>query len=57
VAATLVATLLLGVESGLVLGVALSLALFLLRASRPHIATVGLCPAPSIFAMCSGTMC
>jgi len=49
VAATLGATLLLGVESGLVLGVALSLALFLLRASRPHIATVGLVPGTEHF--------
>ena len=42
VSTTLVATLLVGVESGLVMGVLVSLALFLLRASRPHIATVGL---------------
>jgi len=49
VAATLGATLLLGVESGLVLGVVLSLALFLLRASRPHIATVGLVPGTEHF--------
>ena len=41
-ASTLAATLLVGVETGLVLGVTVSLALFLLRASRPHIATVGL---------------
>jgi SulP family sulfate permease len=49
VATTLGATLLLGVESGLVLGVVLSLALFLLRASRPHIATVGLVPGTEHF--------
>jgi SulP family sulfate permease len=49
VATTLGATLLLGVESGLVLGVLLSLALFLLRASRPHIATVGLVPGTEHF--------
>jgi SulP family sulfate permease len=42
VAATLVATLAIGVEAGLVLGVAVSLALHLFRTSRPHIATVGL---------------
>jgi SulP family sulfate permease len=42
--ATFLATLVLGVESGLVIGVALSLGLFFLRASRPHIATVGLMP-------------
>ena len=42
VSATLLATLLVGVEQGLVTGVAVSLALFLWRASRPHIATVGL---------------
>jgi len=42
VSTTLLATLLAGVESGLVMGVLVSLGLFLLRASRPHIATVGL---------------
>ena len=42
VTTTLLATLLVGVESGLVMGVLVSLALFLFRASRPHIATVGL---------------
>ena len=47
--ATFLATLLLGVESGLVIGVALSLGLFLLRASRPHIATVGLMPGTEHF--------
>jgi len=41
--------LLVGVESGLVLGVLVSLALFLLRASRPHIATVGLVPGTEHF--------
>ena len=39
--ATLLATLGLGVETGLVAGVAVSLALYLLRTSRPHIAEVG----------------
>lgn len=48
-AATLVGTLLLGVEKGLVLGVALSLALFLFRTSRPHIAEVGRVPGTEHF--------
>jgi sulfate permease, SulP family len=39
--ATLLVTLGLGVETGLVAGVAVSLALYLLRTSRPHIAQVG----------------
>jgi SulP family sulfate permease len=42
-------TLLVGVESGLVMGVIVSLALFLLRASRPHIAIVGLVPGTEHF--------
>ena len=41
-AATLLATLSLGVEAGLVVGVGVSLALYLFRTSRPHIASVGL---------------
>jgi SulP family sulfate permease len=49
VATTLLATLLVGVESGLVMGVVVSLALFLFRASRPHIATVGLVPNTEYF--------
>jgi SulP family sulfate permease len=49
VTTTLLATLLVGVESGLVMGVGVSLALFLLRASRPHIATVGLVPGTEHF--------
>jgi SulP family sulfate permease len=49
VAATLVATLGLGVETGLVVGVSVSLALFLHRTSRPHIATVGLVPGTEHF--------
>ncbi len=44
VAATFLGTLALGVETGLVAGVALSLALYLFDTSRPHIATVGLVP-------------
>ena len=39
--ATLVVTLGSGVETGLVTGVTVSLALYLLRTSRPHIAQVG----------------
>lgn len=42
VLATLVGTLGWGVESGLVIGVSVSLALYLFRTSRPHIAEVGL---------------
>lgn len=49
VTTTLLATLLVGVESGLVMGVVVSLALFLFRASRPHIATVGLIPGTEHF--------
>ena len=49
VAATLLGTLLIGVETGLVMGVVTSLALFLFRASRPHIATVGLVPGTEYF--------
>lgn len=40
-AGTLLATLLLGVETGLVVGVVVSLALYLYRTSRPHVAEVG----------------
>lgn len=39
--ATLVGVLLLGIEQGLLLGVALSILLFLWRTSHPHIAVVG----------------
>ncbi len=42
VAATLAATLMVGVETGLVVGVGVSLALYLYRTSRPHMAEVGL---------------
>lgn len=42
VMATLVATLTVGVETGLVVGVGVSLALYLYRTSRPHMAEVGL---------------
>lgn len=46
---TLIATLTVGVEMGLVIGVGLSLALFLFRTSRPHIAEVGLVPGTEHF--------
>ncbi len=49
VAATLLATLALGVETGLLVGVGVSLALYLWRTSRPHIATVGLVPGTEHF--------
>ena len=42
ISGTVLATLGLGVEAGLMTGVGLSLALFLYRSSRPHIAEVGL---------------
>jgi SulP family sulfate permease len=42
VVATLLATLTVGVEAGLMVGVAVSLALYLYRTSRPHMAEVGL---------------
>jgi SulP family sulfate permease len=48
-AATLAGTLLWGVETGLVLGVGVSLALYLWRTSRPHIAAVGLVPGTEHF--------
>lgn len=49
VAVTLAATLGLGVEQGLIAGVAVSLALYLFRTSRPHIAVVGLVPGTQHF--------
>jgi sulfate permease, SulP family len=49
VAATLIATLTLGVETGLVVGVGVSLALYLFRTSRPHIAMIGLVPGTEHF--------
>lgn len=48
-AVTLVAVLLLGVEVGIVLGVGLSLLLFLWRTSRPHMAVVGQLPGSEHF--------
>jgi len=47
--ATVLATLTVGVEIGLVAGVAVSIALFLFRTSRPHIAEVGLLPGTEHF--------
>jgi SulP family sulfate permease len=49
VISTLIATLLVGVESGLVIGVVTSLVLFLSRASHPHIAIVGWVPGTEHF--------
>jgi sulfate permease, SulP family len=47
--ATLLVTLGWGVEPGLVAGVGVSLGLYLLRTSRPHIAEVGLVPGTEHF--------
>ncbi|MXN66297.1 sulfate permease [Stappia sp. GBMRC 2046] len=49
VAATVLITLGFGVEIGVSSGVALSIALFLLKTSRPHIAEVGLVPGTEHF--------
>ena len=49
VLATFVATLGVGVELGLMVGVGLSLALYLFKTSRPHIAEVGLVPGTEHF--------
>ena len=49
VLATLLVTLTLGVELGLVTGVGVSLSLYLYRTSRPHIAEVGLVPGTEHF--------
>ncbi len=49
VLSTLIITLTIGVELGLVTGVAVSLILFLFRTSRPHIAEVGLVPGTEHF--------
>ncbi|SDH49466.1 sulfate permease, SulP family [Pseudomonas benzenivorans] len=48
-AATLGGVLLLGVEAGILLGVGLSLLLFLWRTSRPHMAVVGQVPGSEHF--------
>jgi SulP family sulfate permease len=47
--ATFVVTLVAGVETGLTTGVGMSLLLFLLRSSRPHIAEVGWLPGTEHF--------
>ncbi|WP_127113915.1 SulP family inorganic anion transporter [Shimia sediminis] len=49
VAATIVLTLGFGVETGVSAGVLLSLALFLYKTSRPHVAEVGLVPGTQHF--------
>ena len=49
VLATLLVTLAFGVELGLLTGVGVSLALYLYRTSRPHIAEVGLVPGTEHF--------
>ncbi len=48
-AATILATLLLGVETGVIAGVGLSLALLVWRSSRPHAAIVGRVPGTEHF--------
>jgi len=47
--ATFLATLLIGIEPGVIAGVGMSLALFLWRASRPHAAIVGRVPETEHF--------
>ena len=47
--ATLLGTLIWGVEAGLVIGVSVSLALFLYHTSKPHIAEVGWVPGTESF--------
>jgi sulfate permease, SulP family len=49
VAATILVTLAVGVEAGVLTGVVVSLALFLYRTSRPHMAVVGLVPGTEHF--------
>jgi sulfate permease, SulP family len=49
VAATILVTLAIGVEAGVLTGVTVSLALFLHRTSRPHMAVVGLVPGTEHF--------
>jgi sulfate permease, SulP family len=46
---TIAVTLVFGIEAGLLAGVLISLALFLLKTSRPHIAEVGLVPGTEHF--------
>jgi SulP family sulfate permease len=47
--ATFLATLVLGVSAGIVLGVAVSLALFMWRSSRPRIVELGYLPGKDVF--------
>jgi SulP family sulfate permease len=47
--ATIVCVLLIGVETGILVGVSLSLLLFLWRTSQPHVAIVGLVPGTEHF--------
>src|SRR5690606_1118901 len=49
VAATILLTLVLGVETGASAGVVLSIALHLYKSSRPHVAEVGLVPGTQHF--------
>jgi len=49
VAATILLTLAMGVEAGVTAGVVLSIALFMLKTSRPHVAEVGLVPGTQHF--------
>ncbi len=49
VATTLLVTLWVGVEAGLLVGIGVSLALFIFRTSQPHIATIGLVPGTEHF--------
>lgn len=49
VAATILVTLGVGVEAGVMAGVVISLGLFLFRTSRPHMAVVGLVPGTEHF--------
>lgn len=48
-AVTFVVTLVVGVEPGLAAGVAFSLAVFLLRSARPHVAELGRVPGSHVF--------
>jgi len=48
-ASTLIAVLLLGIETGLIVGIALSIVLFIRQTSRPHIAIVGQVPGTEHF--------
>ncbi len=53
--ATALATLMLGVDLGILVGVGMSLALHLYGTSRPHSAEVGAFRGPSTFATCAAT--